>query len=298
MKKSIHHLYSVLLHWRGQSYRLLFGETVFNILCQNMHQTVQNLPHNSLWPNQHVLPLVAKKMHTCRNKWLLLSYCDKWTKCECISSQLLFERLLHAVQMFAVVLKASASSGTRSAAVYFIRCGEHLIAFPQILTCSASPHSARLIFILLTYLFLCTISFHTVFLSFFCRYFMFLPPLSHSLRKPKLVQRRRNTCPSAQDISRALQSPSSAPSASAASLDELIQRCLNCFGQSVFPCRFARVPKFVMCLCSLSQPGYINEGGGGEREWRGRCRLRETGEGGQRAVSYNQALFCWAAEAN
>uniref|UniRef100_A0AAQ4RL94 RAS guanyl releasing protein 4 n=1 Tax=Gasterosteus aculeatus aculeatus TaxID=481459 RepID=A0AAQ4RL94_GASAC len=45
----------------------------------------------------------------------------------------------------------------------------------------------------------------------------------------KLVQRRRNTCPSPQDITRALQSPSSAPSASAASLDELIQRCLNCF---------------------------------------------------------------------
>ncbi|MED6256946.1 hypothetical protein ATANTOWER_002797 [Ataeniobius toweri] len=45
----------------------------------------------------------------------------------------------------------------------------------------------------------------------------------------KLVQRRRNTCPSPQDISKALQSPSSAPSASAANLDELIQRCLNCF---------------------------------------------------------------------
>ncbi|XP_038144440.1 RAS guanyl-releasing protein 4 [Cyprinodon tularosa] len=41
-------------------------------------------------------------------------------------------------------------------------------------------------------------------------------------------QRRRNTCPSPQDISKALQSPSSAPSASAASLDELILRCLNC----------------------------------------------------------------------
>ncbi|KAM9318014.1 RAS guanyl-releasing protein 4 isoform 2-T2 [Pholidichthys leucotaenia] len=45
----------------------------------------------------------------------------------------------------------------------------------------------------------------------------------------KLVQRRRNTCPSPQDISRALQSPTSASSASAASLDELIQRCLNFF---------------------------------------------------------------------
>ncbi|XP_055370231.1 RAS guanyl-releasing protein 4 isoform X2 [Betta splendens] len=49
------------------------------------------------------------------------------------------------------------------------------------------------------------------------------------LKSRKLVQRRRNTCPSPQDISRALQSPSSAPSASAASLDELIQRCLNYF---------------------------------------------------------------------
>ncbi|KAM9853763.1 RAS guanyl-releasing protein 4 isoform 1-T1 [Aulostomus maculatus] len=47
------------------------------------------------------------------------------------------------------------------------------------------------------------------------------------LRSRKLVQRRRNTCPSPQDISRALQSSSSAPST--ASLDELILRCLNCF---------------------------------------------------------------------
>ncbi|XP_034459361.1 RAS guanyl-releasing protein 4 isoform X1 [Hippoglossus hippoglossus] len=49
------------------------------------------------------------------------------------------------------------------------------------------------------------------------------------LKSRKLVQRRRNTCPSPQDISRALQSPSSPSSSSAASLDELIQRCLNCF---------------------------------------------------------------------
>lgn len=64
--------------------------------------------------------------------------------------------------------------------------------------------------------------------------------LSLSLRKSKLVQRRRYTCPSAQDISRALQNPGSAPSASAVSLDELIQRCLNCFGQSL------------CCACSQS----------------------------------------------
>ncbi|TDH15341.1 hypothetical protein EPR50_G00029880 [Perca flavescens] len=61
--------------------------------------------------------------------------------------------------------------------------------------------------------------------------------MNKTKRKPngesrKLVQRRRNTCPSPQDIARALQSPSSAPSASAASLDELIQRCLNSFGHS------------------------------------------------------------------
>ncbi|XP_069390743.1 RAS guanyl-releasing protein 4 isoform X2 [Paralichthys olivaceus] len=49
------------------------------------------------------------------------------------------------------------------------------------------------------------------------------------LKSRKLVPRRRNTCPSPQDISRALQSPSSPPIFSAASLDELIQRCLNCF---------------------------------------------------------------------
>lgn len=54
-------------------------------------------------------------------------------------------------------------------------------------------------------------------------------PSSAELKSRKLVQRRRNTCPSSQDISRALQNPSPAPSISAASLDELIQRCLNCF---------------------------------------------------------------------
>ncbi|XP_013880600.1 RAS guanyl-releasing protein 4, partial [Austrofundulus limnaeus] len=50
-----------------------------------------------------------------------------------------------------------------------------------------------------------------------------------AMKTKKLVQRRRNTCPSPQDISRALQGPSSAPSPSAPSLDELILRCLNCF---------------------------------------------------------------------
>ncbi|XP_034086489.1 RAS guanyl-releasing protein 4 isoform X1 [Gymnodraco acuticeps] len=58
--------------------------------------------------------------------------------------------------------------------------------------------------------------------------------MNKTKRKPhgesrKMVQRRRNTCPSPQDITRALQGPSSAPNPGAASLDELIQRCLNCF---------------------------------------------------------------------
>ncbi|XP_054650080.1 RAS guanyl-releasing protein 4 isoform X1 [Dunckerocampus dactyliophorus] len=52
------------------------------------------------------------------------------------------------------------------------------------------------------------------------------------LQSRKQVQRRRNTCPSPQDITRALQGPPSTPSASAASLDELILRCLNCFADS------------------------------------------------------------------
>lgn len=52
---------------------------------------------------------------------------------------------------------------------------------------------------------------------------------SSAEQKNRKGQRRRNTCPSPQDISRALQSPSPTPSVSAASLDELIQRCLNCF---------------------------------------------------------------------
>lgn len=59
-------------------------------------------------------------------------------------------------------------------------------------------------------------------------------PSSVELKSRRLVSnpnsRRRNTCPgSPQDISQALQSPSPAPSISASSLDELIQRCLNCF---------------------------------------------------------------------
>lgn len=116
--------------------------------------------------------------------------------------------------------------------------------------------------------------------------------LSASLRKPnverpgvlksrKLVQRRRNTCPSPQDISRALQSPSPAPSASAANLDELIQRCLNCFGQSV--CLSVRV--CIRCLpCAfittwLYKWGWIMGIQGESDGWRG--------WGWQRAVSYN-----------
>lgn len=48
--------------------------------------------------------------------------------------------------------------------------------------------------------------------------------------KHKRPVQRRMTCPSPQEISRALQSPPAHPSFRAASLDELILRCLHCFG--------------------------------------------------------------------
>ncbi len=119
-------------------------------------------------------------------------------------------------------------------------------AFPQMLTCTTSPHFALLFSgLLIRLVSLC--------LSFSPSLFLF--------RKPKLVQRRRNTCPSPQDISRALQSPSSASSASAASLDELIQRCLNCFGQSLSR-RVCMCSQSLSCVFTPSQPGYINKGWG------------------------------------
>ncbi|KAM9481786.1 RAS guanyl-releasing protein 4 isoform 1-T1 [Clarias gariepinus] len=50
-----------------------------------------------------------------------------------------------------------------------------------------------------------------------------------SMKKTRRPVQRRMTCPSPQEISRALQSPTIPASARAASLDELIQRCLHCF---------------------------------------------------------------------
>lgn len=51
-------------------------------------------------------------------------------------------------------------------------------------------------------------------------------PGGQKCRRP--VQRRM-TCHNPEDISRVLQSPSPSPVTRAASLDELIQRCLHCF---------------------------------------------------------------------
>lgn len=92
------------------------------------------------------------------------------------------------------------------------------------------------------------------------------------LKSRKLVQRRRNTCPSPQDISKALQSPSPAPSASAASLDDLIQRCLNCFGSSLL----SPLPSCANKVCHVSsvshqKQGYIMEMNESE-EWAQRAR--------------------------
>lgn len=115
------------------------------------------------------------------------------------------------------------------------------------------------------------------------------------VRKSKLVQRRRYTCPSAQDISRALQNPGSAPSTSAVSLDELIQRCLNCFGQSLC-CTVCHVP---LLFITTRLYKWDEGGNGGLFGVRGTSgRVGGVGWGRQRPVSYNQALFCWAAEAS
>ncbi|XP_060779340.1 RAS guanyl-releasing protein 4 isoform X2 [Neoarius graeffei] len=50
-----------------------------------------------------------------------------------------------------------------------------------------------------------------------------------SMKKTRRPVQRRMTCPSPHEISRVLQSPTIPASARAASLDELIQRCLHCF---------------------------------------------------------------------
>lgn len=114
-----------------------------------------------------------------------------------------------------------------------------------------------------------------------------LPFLSLCLRKSKLVQRRRYTCPSAQDISRALQNPSSAPSASAVSLDELIQRCLNCFGQSLC-CTCSQ--SLSCAFRSLSQPGYINEMREGKEGIRGETNQQRGGSEGDKGQSHTIKL--------
>lgn len=144
---------------------------------------------------------------------------------------------------------------------------EHLIAFPQILTCSASPHSARLIFNLLTYLFLRTISFLAFFLFSFCLSFvyilMFLPTLSGS---PSWSSGEGIHVP----VLRTSVGPCRAPAlppvpvlpAWMSSYSAAWTALVSLFSP---PCLHVS-PKFVMCLCSLSQPGYINEGGGRERE--------------------------------
>ena len=123
--------------------------------------------------------------------------------------------------MFAVALLLHDSSDSCRAVTLYQMWGA---AFPQMLTCTISPHIALLISKQLVL---------SASLSFSVSHRKPNAETPGVLKSRKLVQRRRNTCPCPQDISRALQSPSSAPSASAASLDELIQRCLNSFGSSL-----------------------------------------------------------------
>lgn len=136
-----------------------------------------------------------------------------------------------------------------------------LAVFSQLLTCTTLPHDVLLFRLTLLSAHLC-LSFRKTNVE------------SCTLKSRKLVQRRRNTCPSPQDISRALQSPSSAPSTSAASLDELIQRCLNCFGQSLSLWEHV-FPKFVPLL----QPDYVMEG------WWSEENLERGEQGGRKRRS-------------
>ncbi|CAL8351567.1 unnamed protein product [Lota lota] len=88
------------------------------------------------------------------------------------------------------------------------------------------------------------------------------------LKSKRLVQRRRNTCPSPQDITRALQTaqtPSTSsstpsiltPGPNAASLDDLIQRCLTSFGQSPHVPRSSQLVRMTLMMHSWVVPSQV-----------------------------------------
>lgn len=180
--------------------------------------------------------------------------------------------------LFAVVPPVRDGFDSCSAVAQLIRCGE--LRFLRCWTCTTSPHSALLISRLL--------------IIPVCVWLSLSLSLSQETQagpaEEEYMSQSSGHHSGPAEPQPCTQCQCSQPGWAHTALPELLRSvsvpaCLHVF------------PKFVMCLYSLSQPGYINEGWGrvkggiqGERNWQG--------GGGQRAGSYNQALFCWAAEAN
>ncbi|KAL0972710.1 hypothetical protein UPYG_G00193780 [Umbra pygmaea] len=76
------------------------------------------------------------------------------------------------------------------------------------------------------------------------------------VRSRRSVQRRM-TCPSFPDISKALQNPVPSPQNRAASLDELILRCLNCFDSDGKLARGSQLVNMTLMMHSWVVPSQI-----------------------------------------
>ncbi|TST73065.1 RAS guanyl-releasing protein 1 [Bagarius yarrelli] len=72
-----------------------------------------------------------------------------------------------------------------------------------------------------------------------------------SMKKTRRPVQRRMTCPSPQEFSRVLHSPTVSTSASAASLDELIQRCLHCFDITYKDCPLEKIAQRRPQICQF-----------------------------------------------
>lgn len=189
--------------------------------------------------------------------------------------------------MFAAALKASAGLETCSVTA-FIRCGwlRFLRRWPA-RRLAATHISAT-----------CTSVSLTVFISSFC----LSPPLprSQEAQAGPASKEYMSQCaghqPGPAEPQLCLQCQRRQPGWAHTALPELLR--------SVSPPLPHVSPEFVMCLCSFIATR-LYKCGTGESEKRGRSGVRESGSeewrgggGDKGAASYNQALFCCAAEAN
>ena len=157
-------------------------------------------------------------------------------------------------------------------------------AFPQMLTCTTSPHSVLLISSLV------------------------ILPVCVWLSFSLALSQEAQTGPAEEEYMP--QSSGHQPGPAEPQLCSQCQRCQPGWAHTALPkllrsvCVPARVPKvchvsLLFITTRLYKRGMREEWGGiqGERNGQGG---REGGREGvrQRAVSYNQALFCWATEAN